>query len=154
MNSTASRTAFASPARLLLTSLALALAWSMGVGLIASFAATAAALAAPDPNALIAPLGCAVAALCALVCGFLTRHRSHLSPLLCGVPAGGVLVVLFWLLGVLFPTSHAWPAGIAWGLRGGMLVFSLLGASLGANLPKKRRRGHSGGKAKKKKPRS
>lgn len=150
MNTTASRAPFASPARLLLTSLALALAWSMGLGLIASFAATAIALATADPHALLSPLACAVAALCALVCGFLTRHRSRMSPLLCGALSGALLVVLFWLLGVLFPADRAWPTALAWGLRGGMLVFSLLGASLGANLPKKSRHNRNSKRSKRK----
>ncbi len=150
MNTTAGRAPLVSPARRLLISLALALAWSLCLGLVASFGATAIALAAPDPNALIAPLACAVAAVCALLCGFLTRHRARLSPLWCGLAAGGAMVALFWLMGALLPSDHAWPAGVAWGLRGGMLVFALLGALLGANLPKKRRRGRSAVKAKKK----
>ncbi|MBO5898293.1 MAG: hypothetical protein J6R04_04700, partial [Clostridia bacterium] len=90
--------------------------------------------------ALITPLACGVSAVCALACGFLTRHRARLSPLLCGALSGAVLVALFWLMGALFPSEHAWAPPIAWGLRGGMLVFALLGASLGANLPKKKRR--------------
>ena len=140
MNTTARCAPIASPARRLVTSLALALAWSLAFGLLASFAATGIALATPDPNALITPLACGVSAVCALLCGFLTRHRARLSPLLCGAIAGAVLVALFWLMGALFPADRAWPAALAWGLRGGMLVFSLLGASLGANLPKKKRR--------------
>jgi hypothetical protein len=140
MNSTAKCAPLVSPARRLITSLALALGWSLALGLLASFAATGIALAAPDPNALLAPLACGVSAVCALACGFLTRHRARLSPLLCGVLSGALLVALFWLMGALFPSDHAWASPIAWGLRGGMLVFSLLGASLGANLPKKKRR--------------
>lgn len=140
MDMTAKRALPVSPARRLLLSLALALAWSLALGLVASLGATAIALASPDPSALLTPLALAATALCALLCGFLTSHRAHLSSLLCGVLAGGAHVALFWLMGALFPTDHAWASPVAWGLRGGMLVFAVLGAALGSSLPKRRRR--------------
>ena len=146
MNTTAKRAPLGSPVRHWLAALTRALAWSLGLGLIASLVATAAALASPDPNALIAPLSCAITAICSLVGGFVTRRRTRHSPLLCGAIAGAMLVALFGLLGAILPTTHAWPASVAWGLRGGMLAFALLGASLGSNLPKKCRRKTSGGR--------
>lgn len=110
--------------------------------LLLSLLATAIAYASADPDRLVLPLGLGVLALASVTCGLVTRRASHLSPLLCGFLGGLALLILSFVLSWLLPTAlrGGFSPAMTWGLRGGTLAFSLLGASMGANLPKKKRR--------------
>ena len=113
-----------------------------GVVLVLSLVAAAVAYAGANPDRLITPLGLAVLAVAALICGMVTRRAARRSPLLCGSLGGLALLCVWFSLSCLLPDDlrGSFPTGVGWGLRGGTLFFSLLGASMGANLPKKRRR--------------
>lgn len=95
-----------------------------------------------DPDSLLLPLGLGTLAVVALVCGLITRRYARLSPLLCGTLGGLALLALWFVLSCLLPDDlrGSFSPAVGWGLRGGVIIFSLLGAAMGANMPKKNRR--------------
>ncbi len=108
--------------------------------ILLSALAAAAACLSTDPNALIAPLSLGVLGLSSLLGGYVSYRCARTSAALCGFATGAVLVVLFFLLSYLVPraTNTAWPAAVRWGLRGGVLLFSLLGSTLASYTPRRR----------------
>ncbi len=115
---------------------------AMALLLIGSLIATLIAFTSSDPAAISLPLSLCVLALCAVgggvICGRTYRH----APLLCGALLGGVLLLLFFLSGALFPDAliGAHSQGLAMGLRAGVVVFCILGSTLGQTAPKRRRK--------------
>lgn len=121
-----------------------------GRGLLASLisllllctAGAAAAFSSADPDALVAPISLGVMFLSSLIGGLVTFRSQRHAPLLCGLLCGLCLVLASGFLGLFLPDSlrGGWPAALRWGLRGGMLGFSVLGAVIGSYAPKKKRR--------------
>lgn len=115
---------------------------SLAATAVLSALAAGIAYATADPDALVMPLALCVLALCPLIGGLVTYRARRASPLLCGVFNGLGLLFVYFVLSYLLPDAlrGAWPSGIRWGLRGGVMAFSLFGAILGSYAPKKRRR--------------
>jgi putative membrane protein (TIGR04086 family) len=109
---------------------------------VLSAVAAGIAYATADPDALVMPLALCVLALCPLIGGLVTYRSRRASPLLCGAFTGLGLLFVYFVFSCLLPDAlrGAWPSGIRWGLRGGVMAFSLLGAILGSYAPKKRRK--------------
>ena len=118
------------------------------VGALLSLVAALVAYSAGDPDSLVLPLGFGALALSALVCGFDTRRRARTSPLLCGMLSGFALLLMLFFFSCFLPDSlrGTWSPAASWGLRGGVVLFCMLGAVMNANLPRakrgKRKRSH------------
>lgn len=114
--------------------------------LVLSVCAAAVAYAAPDPDARTMPLSLCVLALSCLFGGWTAFRRGRRTgstvPILCALLCGILLIVLLFGLSLCLPDGlrGQWPPSIAWGLRGGMLVFCLLGAVMASYAPRKRRK--------------
>lgn len=104
------------------------------------FAAAGVAYASDDPDALTMPLSLGVLALTALACGFGTAHTVKGSALLCGILSGAGLLFVWFFLSCFLPDSMRgqWGDGMTWGLRGGVMVFGVLGAMLATGMPRRR----------------
>lgn len=114
---------------------------SCALALALSLVGAAVASANADPESLLFPLSIAITATAALAGGFVTRRAARLSPLVCGLLHGAVLLLITLALACLGESENASASEtVRWGLRGGMLAFSFLGALLGANLPKSKKR--------------
>jgi hypothetical protein len=115
---------------------------AIACGLVLSLVAAGIAYASADPDALILPLALGILGLTSLICGFVTRRVSRLPLLPSGGSAGLALLLLSFVLSYPFggePNSLS-PTHV-WVLRGGIVALTLLGAAMGATLPKKRRKG-------------
>ena len=100
------------------------------------------ALLCDHPDALIRPMALASLALGSLVSGWVSRRTCRLSPMLCG-GLGALALVLIGLLVCCFVPADlhgTFSSGLAWAIRGGVVLFCWLGASMGANQPKSKRR--------------
>ncbi len=110
-------------------------------GAVLSLACTAIAYTNADPDALITPLALGTLAVSAAAGGFATWCSCRTAPLVCGSLCGLSLLLIFFFFSCFLPdalrggTSDA----LSWGLRGGVMVFCLLGALMAANMPKKGR---------------
>ena len=116
-------------------------ALSVIVGALLSLLAALVAYSNGDPDSLVMPLGLGALALCALVCGFDTRRRAHCSPLLCGLLSGIALLVLLFFFSCFLSDSlvGGWSSGSLWSVRGGVVLFCILGAAMSANAPRAKR---------------
>lgn len=120
-----------------------------GRGLLASLisllllctAGAAVAFSSADPDALVTPISLGVMFLSCLIGGLVTFRSQRQAPLLCGLLCGLCLVLSLGFLGLFLPDSlrGGWPTALRWGLRGGMLGFSLFGAVIASYAPKKKR---------------
>ena len=108
--------------------------------LVLSLVGAAAVSGGSDPDLTLLPLSIGVTALSTLLGGLVTRRTSHLSPLACGLAHGACFLLLTMALAGLADTDDAMRAALRWGLRASALAFSILGALMGANLPKARKR--------------
>ena len=99
-----------------------------------------------DPDAWTAPLSLGVLALSPLLGGFMTyrmgRQQGGISPLAGGLLCGGITLVLLFAASLCLPDSlrGQWSPSLAWGLRGTVLAFCMLGAVMAAYAPRKKRR--------------
>ena len=110
--------------------------------IVLSAITAAVAYATADPDALVVPLSLCVMAISPLIGGLVTYRSCRISPLLCGALSALALLFFYFVLSYLLPDElrGQWPSGLRWGLRGGVLAFSLIGAVMGAYAPKKRKR--------------
>ena len=97
-----------------------------------------------DPDSLLTPLALAVLAISATIAGFVAWRSARTAPLLCGVLCGLILILLFFFFSCFFPDSlrSSWSPGLLWGLRGGVMLFCVLGAIMAANMPTSKRAKH------------
>ncbi|MBQ7319727.1 MAG: YrzE family protein [Clostridia bacterium] len=117
--------------------LGLSAAVSLVGGGILLLAAAAILIALEDPGAGIIGAGAAVLLLTALIGGFVTAREAASRTLLCGVCSAGVLLLLTWMASFCIADEAATlSTGIALALRAAVVLFSVLGASLGRNFPK------------------
>ena len=113
--------------------------------LLAALAALA-AYSAPDPDALTTPLSLGVLALAPLLGGFIAyrmgRRRGCPSPVASGLLCGGITLILLFAASLCLPDSlrGQWSPSLAWGLRGTVLAFGVLGAVMAGYAPRKKRR--------------
>ena len=111
------------------------------IGLALSLIATAIAYTSDDPDKLLWPLALGILGLISLICGFVTRRVCRLPLLPSGAAAGLALLLLSFVLSYPFGNvATNLSTALSWGLRGGMILLCLLGAAMGANLPKKHRK--------------
>ena len=105
-------------------------------------AGAAAAFATADPDAYLLPVALGVMLLSALTGGLFAYRSYRRAPLLCGLLCGGCLLLATAFLGLFLPDSLSggWQTPVQWGLRGGTLAFSALGALIASYTPKRRRR--------------
>ena len=120
----------------LLRGLALSGAISLVLGVLLPIVAAAMLMPLEDPAVAIAPTSAAVLLLTALVGGFVTARKAGAKALLCGVCSAGVWLLLTWG-GSFCLSSIAAPfhGGTALGMSAATVLLSVLGASLGRNLP-------------------
>ena len=114
--------------------------FAVALSVVLSAVTAAIAYATADPDALLVPLALCVPALSSLIGGLATYRACRTSPLLCGALNALALMLAYFMLSYLLPDElrGQWPSGLRWGLRGGMLAFSMLGAVMGAYASKKR----------------
>ena len=128
----------------------LSLGRATGRGLLASLlsllllctAGAAAAFSSADPDALVTPISLGVMFLSALIGGLFAFRSLRRAPFVCGLLCGLCLLLASAFLGLFLPDAlgGTWPTALRWGLRGGMLGFSVLGAVMGSYAPKRKRR--------------
>ncbi|MBR0442760.1 MAG: TIGR04086 family membrane protein [Clostridia bacterium] len=111
---------------------------AVATGAILSLVCALIAYACADPDAVLPPLALGVIALCALAAGLFSWRKARSSPLLCGALSGLSLMLLAFFFSCFLPDTlrGTIPASMSWGLRGGMLVFCVLGAIMAANMPR------------------
>ena len=99
-------------------------------------------LQAENPLSLARPIGLTLLYLCDTTAGLLTAKRQKKQYLLCGLTAGILVTVFFWMLTLLFRKEGdaAFSLSLSLLLRGLILPVSCIGAFLGA--PKKSPRRH------------
>lgn len=111
-----------------------------------SMIAVAIAYATPDPDAWITPLALCVMALSPIIGGWIAlragRRQGCRSRVACGLLCGAIILALVFCLSLCLPDDlqGQWPSLVAWGLRAAIPVFCLLGASMAACAPRKRRK--------------
>jgi cbb3-type cytochrome oxidase subunit 3 len=114
--------------------------------IVLSIAATAIAYGTPDPDALTTPLSLCVLALAPLTGGWIAyragRRGGCTSRLLCGLLCAAITLSLLFCLSLCLPDDlrGQWPSSLAWGLRGGILAFCLLGTVMAAYAPRKKKK--------------
>lgn len=128
----------------------LSLGRATGRGLLASLlsllllctAGAAAAFSSADPDALVTSISLGVMFLSALIGGLFAFRSLRRAPFVCGLLCGLCLLLASAFLGLFLPDAlgDTWPTALRWGLRGGMLGFSVLGAVMGSYAPKKKKR--------------
>ena len=97
-------------------------------------------LLAKDPNTLTVPCALLSLGLSSLIGGFCATRRHGSAPLPCGMLCGVLLMLLSYLLSWIFASQESvFSAPIAHLLRLGILLFTLLGALLGAHKKSSRR---------------
>ena len=117
--------------------LGLSAAVSLVGGGILLLAAAAILTALEDPGAGIAGAGAAVLLLTALIGGFVTAREAASRTLLCGVCSAGLLLLLTWIASFCIADEAAMlSSGVSLALRAAVVLFSVLGASLGRNFPR------------------
>lgn len=135
----------------LVKSMGRALIFTLLTGLVLSLAAAAIAYRSSDPEASVGMLALCVAALLSMLGGFLTYRGCKQRSLVCGLAFGAALALLFWILEWLLPAGDSsWPTNIRWGLRLGMVIFSIMGASLASYAPRKKGKHNKRNKKRKK----
>ena len=114
----------------------------LGASTLLCCLAAAALLSTADPVALITPVALGACSLSALLCGWICQKSARMAPLVCGAAGGALFVLLIAAFGLCLPDNlqSSWPSALAWGLRGGILVFSILGAVLADSAPRKRKK--------------
>ena len=92
-----------------------------------------------DPDGAMAALSMVILLLCSLLCGGVISRTVGHRALICGLCGGAVMLILLFLLSFLAAGQSAVfsPSAVIW-LRVAAVVFSLFGAFLGSNLPKRR----------------
>lgn len=110
-------------------------------GVVLSLASTAVAYTSTDPDRLVIPLALGTIAVSATAAGFVSRLSCKAAPLVCGSLCGLSLLMLCFFFSCFLPDSlrGGMPAALSWGLRGGVMVFCILGAFMAANMPQKGR---------------
>lgn len=110
-------------------------------GMALSLAATAAAYTSANPDLLIMPLALGTLAVSTTAAGFAAWRSCRMAPLACGSLCGLSLLLIFFFFSCFLPDSlcSGMPAALSWGLRGGVMVFCILGALMAANMPKRGR---------------
>lgn len=103
------------------------------VGAVLLFVLTAVAYAQDDPDAMVRPLGYAIAAIVALTAGAVTSHQNGRQVLLCGLLAAAALLLIFAALSFLpmFADREPMATGLSLGLHAALLPLSIAGAYLG-----------------------
>lgn len=97
-----------------------------------------------DPDAYVSIASVGALYLSALVGGLLTEKLYRRSPLLCGLVTGCAFTVfsllLSLLIGSIFDTESDMTLPLSLLLRGGAILFEIIGAYLGKQKPKKTHR--------------
>lgn len=114
------------------------------VALVLLFVATLVAYSGEDPDSMTGALGLAVSGLSAMSAGFCAVRINKRDALVCGALSGALLAFLFFFVSLFFSPSHSsgYPLAATLGLRGAMVVLSILGAYIGLHrgTPKRGRR--------------
>jgi putative membrane protein (TIGR04086 family) len=93
----------------------------------------------PDPHAALGGTAAAILLLCALTGGMITARTAGSRALLCGACSAAMSFLLCWIASLCTTGEVAlYTRGITLALRGAVVLFALLGASLGLNFPRKR----------------
>ena len=110
------------------------------------FVATLIAYSTEDPDSMTGALGLAASCISAMAAGFCSVRINRQSALVCGAFSGFLLAFFFFLISLFFDASAAsgLPIFATLGLRGAMIVMSVLGAYAGL---------HRGAGKRRKKPR-
>lgn len=113
-------------------------------GAVLSLTATAIAYMNADPDALITPLALAALTVSCVVDGFVSWRSCRAAPLLCGALSGLSLLLISFFFSCFLSDGlrSSMSAGLSWGLRGGILLFCILGSLMAANMPKGKRAKH------------
>lgn len=112
------------------------------IGLVLLLIVTAVAYADPDPDRLTTPLSLGALGLTALLDGLVAARRGRGQPLLGGLLSGLLLALLLLGLSLFFgdearaQLTLGASALVRWGLHGGVVALSLLGAKLGSRRAK------------------
>ncbi len=118
------------------------------IGLVLLLIVTAVAYANPDPDRLTTPLSLCALGLTALLGGLVAARRGRGQPLLGGLLSGLLIALLLLGLSLFFgdearaQLTLGVSSPIRWGLHGGVVALSLLGAKLGSRRAPKINHGH------------
>lgn len=114
-------------------SILLALPVMVALGFVFLLITSAVAIRNPDPHALVFPLSLVARGLTCLLGGLVVGRQRRGYPMLSGLLCGVIFNILLWCLSMFGGRDAADIAPfIQWGVHGGSILLTMLGAKIGA----------------------